>query len=166
PLIFDGNETTTRMKGVKGMTSAKRPYRMTARAASVGVNEGRILDAAYGLFLERMFDQVSLQEIARVAGVGIQTVIRRFHTKERLFAAMIERRMPELAEEREGVLADPGLTAMERLAGQYERLGDGWLRVMSQEQRVQQIQVVVEVGRRFHHDWVEREYGPLLTSIS
>jgi AcrR family transcriptional regulator len=154
------------MKGVKNMASAKRPYRMTARAASVGVNKKRILDAAYQLFVERMFDQVSLLEIAHAAGVGVQTVIRRFHTKERLFAAMIQAKIPEITAERDDLLVGDVPTAIKSLGGQYERLGDGWLRVVSQELRVHEIQLLVEEARRFHQGWVERKFGPLLPDVS
>ena len=42
------------------------------------------------LHRERFFDQVSLEDIAERAGVTVQTVIRRFGSKERLIEAAAE----------------------------------------------------------------------------
>ena len=65
----------------------QRPYRMVARAKSTEATGERILDATVELFWERLADQIRLEDVAAVAGVTVQTVIRRFGTKEELFAA-------------------------------------------------------------------------------
>jgi AcrR family transcriptional regulator len=50
-------------------------------------NLERILKAAHSLFAERGSD-VTMEEVARRAGVGVGTVYRRFPSKEHLFAAV------------------------------------------------------------------------------
>jgi AcrR family transcriptional regulator len=59
-------------------------------------NLGLVLDAASEVFAERGPD-ASIDEIARRAGVGHGTVFRRFPTKDALLAAVLGRRLDELA---------------------------------------------------------------------
>jgi AcrR family transcriptional regulator len=50
-------------------------------------NLARVLRAAHELFAERGAD-VTMEEVARRAGVGVGTIYRRFPSKEQLFAAV------------------------------------------------------------------------------
>jgi AcrR family transcriptional regulator len=72
-------------------------------------NLERVLDAAAELFAERGCD-VSVDEIARRAGVGHATVFRRFPTKDALIAAVVSKQIQELKARVEEALAeeDPG----------------------------------------------------------
>jgi AcrR family transcriptional regulator len=62
---------------------ADRPMRRDAAQ-----NRQRLLDAAAGVFAEHGLE-ASVEEIARVAGVGIGTLYRRFPTKDALVAALV-----------------------------------------------------------------------------
>jgi AcrR family transcriptional regulator len=68
-----------------------RPLRRDAER-----NRQRILDAAAEVFTERGLG-VSLDEIARHAGVGVGTVYRRFGTKEELVEALFVARVESIA---------------------------------------------------------------------
>jgi AcrR family transcriptional regulator len=59
-------------------------------------NLERVLRSATALFAERGCD-VSVDEIARQAGVGHATVFRRFPTKDALIAAVVSKQIRELA---------------------------------------------------------------------
>ena len=59
-------------------------------------NRQRILQAASEVFNERGID-VSLDEIARHAGVGVGTVYRRFRSKEELVEALFMDRLDTIA---------------------------------------------------------------------
>jgi AcrR family transcriptional regulator len=67
-----------------------RPLRRDAEA-----NRQRIVDAALDLFAHRGLE-VSLDEIARHAGLGVGTVYRRFPSKEALVEALFEQRILEI----------------------------------------------------------------------
>lgn len=54
--------------------------------------EELIIKAATGLFLEKGFGGVSMEEIARKAGVAKQTLYSYFNGKEALFKAIVRRR--------------------------------------------------------------------------
>ena len=68
-----------------------RPLRRDAER-----NRQRVLQAASEVFTERGLD-VSLDEVARHAGVGVGTVYRRFRTKEDLVEALFMDRIEEVA---------------------------------------------------------------------
>ncbi len=78
-----------------------RPLRADARR-----NRNRVLEAARAAFGAEGSD-VSLDEIARRAGVGPGTVYRHFATKEALFEAVVFDRIGELVEEARALLDDP-----------------------------------------------------------
>ena len=61
------------------------------RAEAEQVTGEAILDAALAAFAQEPFDRVTLQRIAAASGVTVQTVIRRFGSKEQLFEALGER---------------------------------------------------------------------------
>jgi len=103
-----------RVSGVSGISGA-RPLRRDAER-----NRQRILTAAAEVFNERGLE-VSLDEIARHAGVGVGTVYRRFRTKEELIEALFMDRLDMVAALGEEAFASPdpwaGLVSfMERMA--------------------------------------------------
>lgn len=145
--------------------AASRPYRMTARAEAVRANEEEILDAAIAIFWERPSDQVPLTEIARRAGTTKQTVLRRFGSKERLFAAAVERAFARSREEREDVAPGDGAGAVGVLVAHYERAGDGVLGLLGEEGRSAVLAEIVARGRGFHAEWCERTFAPALAGL-
>jgi AcrR family transcriptional regulator len=68
-------------------------------------NRQRILQAARSGFAERGLS-ITLDEIARMAGVGVGTVYRRFPNKELLIDALFEERIGELAAVARAALGD------------------------------------------------------------
>jgi AcrR family transcriptional regulator len=71
-------------------TTVERPLRKDAER-----NRQRVLDAAREVFAERGLG-VSLDDIAKHAGVGVGTVYRRFPDKEQLIDALFEDRVGEI----------------------------------------------------------------------
>jgi AcrR family transcriptional regulator len=140
----------------------QRPYRMTARAQAAEATAQAIIAAARALFTERPYDQVSLPVIAERAGVTVQTVLRRFGSKEDLFAAAAQQRSGQIRADREA--APPG--DVTHLVAHYERWGDEQAYLLSQEARVAAIRAITDAGRRYHRDWVTRAYGPALAEVS
>jgi AcrR family transcriptional regulator len=64
--------------------------------ADAARNRARILDAARSLFAERGVRDVSLEEVARAAGVGKATLFRRFGDRGALFLALLDEHEREL----------------------------------------------------------------------
>ncbi|GAC1486292.1 MAG: hypothetical protein NVS1B9_05140 [Solirubrobacteraceae bacterium] len=76
-------------------------------------NRERIVAAARVAFAERGVD-IGVEEIARLAGVGMGTLYRRFPTKEALVLAIFEERLDALAVLAKEVASLPPLPALER----------------------------------------------------
>jgi len=82
------------IKTVKG----RRPYNGALRKEQAQMTRGRILDAARRLLTSGTYSSVTMQDIAREAGVAYQTVYGIFGTKLRLAQALIEVGFPHVAE--------------------------------------------------------------------
>jgi len=122
----------------------------------------RILSSARQVFREQLYDQVSLQTVAAHAGVSVQTVLRRFHSKEELFSAVAAQISLVVEGGRDRASVAAVSAAVDAAIADYEQIGDEWLHFMTQEYRTDPICEAVEAGRRYHHAWVERVFGPHL----
>jgi AcrR family transcriptional regulator len=83
------------------VSAPDRPLRRDASR-----NRERILEAARELFAERGLE-VTMDEIARHAGVGVGTVYRRFPQRSQIIEALFEQRMEDYLALAERSLADP-----------------------------------------------------------
>lgn len=68
----------------------RRRYRSDLRAAQAAETRQAIVDAALTAFLERGYAGATMQEIARSAGVVVETIYRSFEGKAGLFEAAVE----------------------------------------------------------------------------
>jgi AcrR family transcriptional regulator len=152
----------TNMKYERSETPQKRPYRMRARAEAAAETGRRILEAVIELHRERFWDQVSLEDIAERAGVTVQTVIRRFGTKERLIEAAAEEGTRQVSRQRDQAPVGDVEGAVENLVDHYEEWADSALRLLAQEERVPAFRSVTDAARAFHYEWVERTFAPML----
>jgi AcrR family transcriptional regulator len=85
--------------------------------ADAARNRARILDAARSLFAERGVGEVTLEEVARAAGVGRATLFRRFGDRGALFLALLDEHERELQDAvlRGAPPLGPGAPPRERL---------------------------------------------------
>ena len=135
-----------------------RNYSMDLRAAAVEATRERILEAAAGAFLEYWYDDMTIAEVAKRAGVSGQTVINHFSNKEGLAAATYERVGEQITSLR--YTPEPGDVAglVEALIEDYERTGDAIIRLLALEERVPSLQPLLARGRESHRDWVEEMF--------
>jgi AcrR family transcriptional regulator len=150
------------MKDERLETPQKRPYRMRTRAEAAAETGRRILEAVIELHRERFWDQVSLEDIAERAGVTVQTVIRRFGSKERLIETAAEEGTRQVMRQRERAPVGDIEGAVENLVDHYEEWADSALRLLAQEERVPAFRSVTDAARALHYEWVERTFAPLL----
>lgn len=138
---------------------------MVARAQAAAWTGERILDAAVEVFFEEPRASISLDEVARRAGVTVQTVIRRFGGREGLLAVAGARESEKVRRERE---VEPGdfIGAVRVLADHYERTGDRVLRMLVEEARSPALRGVADTGRRMHREWCQTVFAPALEGLS
>ncbi len=139
-----------------------RPYRMNARAEAAAETGRRILAAATALVAERYYDEVSLAEIAREAGVTVQTVLRRFGSKEGLVDAAVRAATVDVRAARWAAAPGDLVAAVHGLVEHYELWGERSLRFLAQEETTPPMRRVTDAGRALHHAWVDHAFAPWL----
>ncbi len=144
----------------------KRAYQMRARAEAAAETGRRILQATMELYTERFYDQVPLEDVAERAGVTVQTVLRRFGSKEELIFAAAEEARKRVRSLRGQASIGDIAGAVKVLVETYEEHGDRYLRLLAQEERVPAFRLITDTGRAHHYGWVERVFGPLLAERS
>ncbi len=90
-------------EGVNRATTMPPPRRLRADAAR---NQQRIVEAARRLFAERGLE-VTLDDVAEAAGVGVGTVYRRFSNKQELILEVFEQTVSAMAEATERANRNP-----------------------------------------------------------
>jgi AcrR family transcriptional regulator len=142
----------------------RRPYRQIARAAAAEATGERILDVFTAALRDSWFDAITLDEIAREAGVTVQTVIRRFGSKEGLLEAAQDRFGAEIRQRRE-VPVGHAEKAVAAIIEDYEAVGDLIMRVLAQEERYAPLRAVTDEGRAVHRQWVGSTFAPWLERL-
>ena len=139
--------------------NSTRTYRMDARRAAAEATRERILDTARRAFLGRWYDEVTIQGVAKEAGVSGQTVLNHFGDKEALFAAAIGRLGTEIREVRWRPAPGDVDAAIDALIEDYEATGDGIMRLLAIEERIPALRPAIDEGRAGHRQWVEDMFG-------
>ena len=142
--------------------TSKRRYRGTIQAEVAALTRQRILDAALALYAESWIDEVTLEQVAARAGVTVQTVIRRFGSKEGLFDAAAREAYIQAQRQRDEAPAGDIVGAVRNLVEHYEEVGDRVLRALAQEERYPALRPLMDAGRVGHRAWVERTLHPFL----
>jgi AcrR family transcriptional regulator len=143
----------------------RRPYRQVRRAAAAAATGERILDAADAIFWERPTDQIPLDEVARRAGVSVQTVIRRFGGKREVFVAAWQRSLQSVRAQRDEAPPGDVRGAVAVISEHYERWGDRALRLLAEEGRDAGVDEILATGRAYHADWCARVFAPALSGM-
>lgn len=139
---------------------------MTARADAARETGERIQAAAFARFSTRYYDDVTLDAIASDADVTVQTVIRRFGSKDGLVRALITPVTSQVSAQRGEAPVGDIVGTVANLVEHYERMGDLAMLLLRQEERVPPYAEATAVGKRFHSDWVRSVFAPWLDARS
>jgi AcrR family transcriptional regulator len=141
--------------GQAGPAQCGRPERPLRRDAER--NRQRILEAAAEVFTERGLE-VSLDEVARHAGVGVGTVYRRFPTKEDLIEALFISRIEDVA-----ALAEHAAEAADPWAGLVTFM-IGAAEMMAENRGLRQMMMYSSYGRDKTR-YARQRNAPLVTKL-
>ena len=141
-----------------------RAYQQTARAQKTAESLERILDEAEALFFSEPFDRVTLDAVARAAGVSIPTLQRNFGNKEGLFAAVGGRMRARVEAERRPPPDDPE-GALRALLDHYERDGRTMWHLLRQEADVPLLHAGLDEARGVHRAWVGEVFARSLAAL-
>ncbi|WP_055480950.1 TetR/AcrR family transcriptional regulator [Sphaerimonospora mesophila] len=134
---------------------------MGARAAAVEATRARILEAAAALWMQRWYDDVTLQHIADEAGVSVQTIVNHFDGKDGLADAVADWLASQTAVARQAPTGDVQ-AIVTALFEDYERHGDANVLWIAQADRVPAITRAVAHARSQHRAWLEQVFADRL----
>jgi AcrR family transcriptional regulator len=138
--------------------SQKRSYRMVARAEAAEETRRRILDAAVELFRARDPDEITLDAIAGGADVTLQTVLRRFGSKDQVLVAAAEAQSARIMQAR-AARADNPRAAVRALVSSYEQMGELNWRLLRLEAHSDALHRILVGARASHRDWIARVFA-------
>jgi AcrR family transcriptional regulator len=140
---------------------ATRSYNMAAREQAMQQTRESILDAAEACFDGRWYDEVTLADVAATAGVSQQTVVNHFGGKMQLYlAGVTERVSPRIRELRGQARLGDVASVVETAVADYERTGDGTLRMLALADRYDELGELARAGRKSHRGWVTTVLAP------
>jgi AcrR family transcriptional regulator len=137
----------------------RRKYDGRTRASQAEVRREAVAAAATVEFMERAYEDVTLQSVADAAGVALKTVVRQFGTKEALFLECLKHRKVE-EESLRKVDAGDVAGAIRILSDRYEALGESTMRYQRVEDRFATVAEMMTIARRFHFEWLARVFAP------
>jgi len=139
-----------------------RPYRMRARAKAAERTALAIMRATVELWRDHALDAITLQMIAERAGVTVQTVIRRFGSKDGVLDACMRTDAAEIVAQRGTAPVGDVRAALDVLFEHYEQLGDAVIRTLHLQERYPAAKAIADAGRAEHRAWCERVFAPYL----
>jgi len=138
---------------------------MKARAEAAEATRRKILDVVEVAFAELFYDEITLTEVARRAGVSVQTVIRHFDSKENLFLASYLQTAEKMGADRGPLPVGDPRRIVDDLVEHYEQFGDRILWLLAQEEREPILKHLADAGRIYHLQWCRQAFGPALEGL-
>lgn len=135
---------------------------MSKRGGTRQGTKRRVAEAALELFKERDYDDVSLNEIARAAGVSHQTILNHFESKAGLLPACAEVFSEQVAALNLDVTPGDPLSVVRVTCERYEHIGDVNARWADMAPRVPGLEPLIALGRRNFQSWLLEVLGDLL----
>ncbi len=137
---------------------------MDVRARRSQATAERIRDVALERFLSGSYDEVTLADVAEAAAVTVPTLIAHFGRKEDLFVAACEDWGERMIASRDEAPVGDHVGAVRNLFDHYEPEGNRILHLLAEEERFPDVRAMMDEGRKFHRQWVERVFQPSLKS--
>lgn len=154
----------TNMNTTTSSKTRKRAYNQTARAEAAEATATRIVEVFHHLLMTEWYDSVSLDHVAKAAGVTVPTVLRRFGSKEGLLVAVRDKMQIE-TDARRRVPPGDMEAAIEVIISDYEESGDIMLRILAQEDRLPALKELADFGRVQHRRWISETFSPQLSAM-
>ena len=136
--------------------TAPRPYTMRARAAAAERTAQRIAAATFELWRDVGLDEMTLQQVADRAGVTVQTVLRRFGSKDGVIQAGFEYGSKAVVVQRATAPEGDLRGTLDVLLDHYEQWGDAAVRTVALEDRYPAAATIARYGREMHREWCLR----------
>jgi AcrR family transcriptional regulator len=147
------------------VAATERSYSMAKRSATAAATREKILRSTLQLATEKLTVEIVLADVAKRAGVTVQTILRHFGTRDGLFDAAVNYGGSEIIAERATPVGDVA-HALEVIVDHYEARGDWVIALLGQEASDERIRGITVPGKQLHREWVETVFEPQLAGRS
>jgi AcrR family transcriptional regulator len=147
------------------VAATERSYSMAKRSATADATREKILRSTLQLATEKLTVEIVLADVAKRAGVTVQTILRHFGTRDGLFDAAVNYGGSEIIAERATPVGDVA-HALEVIVDHYEARGDWVIALLGQEASDERIRGITVPGKQLHREWVETVFEPQLAGRS
>ena len=140
----------------------KNPYNNTRRLIDAENTKIKIIKAFGNLWSRHSIKDITLEMVAKEAGVTTKTILRKFESKD----GMINESLFYLATEIKGerTLATVGNIdeILKALLSNYEKMGEAAIRTINLESELEIARQIGAKGRALHRDWCIQMFSPYL----
>ena len=145
----------------------RKPYQQTERAVATDNTRRRVIESAVALMRSaRRIQEITIQAIADDAGVAMRTALRHFGSRDGILEAAFEHIKETIAGNRFPTPPGEIVAAIESLMHSYEHDGELTIKVLEEENDLPFLHKLLEIGRKYHSEWLEHCFGSLLPELS
>jgi len=139
---------------------------MGKRAKQAAQTDQAILKAVAKLWLTTPLPEITLEEVADNAGVTVRTILRKFGSKEDLFAASIAQDAGKFEQDRRRATPGDLEDILKILLEEYELMGNAVIRTIYVEDQFEVAHQILNRGRQYHREWCREVFAPFLPAQS
>jgi len=144
------------------MKSEKAVYDNTNRQLEAEKSRQEIIRAVTRLWKEQPTRDITLQLVAREAGVTTRTILRKFGSREGLLSETMSQEAARISAERGKATPGDVKGILKALLDSYEYMGELALRNIRLEGELEMARRIGESGRKVHREWCIRMFAQFL----
>lgn len=114
----------------------------------------------------RRVSAVTLEDIAREAGLTVRTILRRFGSRDGVLESAFVQLRQDIDAARPATPPGGIEAALSALLEHYEAIGDLNIRALEEEDQLPSLQALLEIARGVHRGWLRHIFGPHLAVLS
>lgn len=139
-----------------------RTYTMVKRAKAAEQTAKDIIQVLGSLWLEYSLHDITLELIAERSGVTTRTILRKYGSKEGLFAAALKTDSAGIQSIKDKAIPGDIASIVSVLMEEYEHTGMASIRTLSVENEIAVAAKILRKGRKMHMQWCEHVFAPFL----
>jgi AcrR family transcriptional regulator len=144
------------------MNSKKSTYDNSKRQVDAEKTKIKILNAFGDLWSEYSIRDITLEMVAKEAGLTTKTILRKFGSKEGLTNESLSYLAAKIESERTSTNAGQVDEILKALLSNYEKMGEAAIRTINLESELEIARQIGAKGRKLHRDWCMRMFASFL----